>query len=83
MSAAQVRRTVTTKTDIVEFGLNPFPDVTTATLPRAYQLAVLGLYRLSRISADRALELLRGTFDVDDLPERRQGNENEIWNYTS
>ena len=53
------------------------------TLPVVFQRAVLRLFRDERISRERALMLLQGTFDDDDLPARRPRREDEFWTFVS
>lgn len=78
-----VRRTTTTKADIVELGLFIPNDLEDTTLPAPFQRAVLRAFRDERISRERALELLRDTFTDDDLPALRPRREDEIWNFVS
>jgi Zn-dependent peptidase ImmA (M78 family) len=77
--AASIRQVSTTRTDIIEFGLNVPTEMEGTTLPVVFQKAVLRLFRDERISRERALILLQGTFDDDDLPARRPRREDEIW----
>lgn len=78
-----VRDVRTTKADIVEHGLVVAYDLEGSALPRRYERAVLALYRDERISAERALGLLRGTFRPEDLPSLRPVHEGEIWSIVS
>lgn len=81
---ASVRRCRTTKTDIVEMNLCvPLEELEGASVPRPFSLAVLRLVRDERISRERALELLQGTFDETDLPDIRERRPDEIWNFVS
>lgn len=79
----QVRATRTTKADIIEHDLYVPTDLQDTSLPLPYQRAVLRLFRDERISAHRALGLLRGTFEEADLPPLRTRREDEIWHYVS
>jgi len=81
--AAVVRGVTTTRADIVEFGLYVPADLEGTSLPVPYQKAVLRAFRDERISRERALELLYGTFVDDDLPDLRARREDEIWNFVS
>ncbi|WP_020392513.1 helix-turn-helix domain-containing protein [Kribbella catacumbae] len=81
--AAAVRRVATTRADIVEFGLYVPGEVEETRLPLPYQKAVLRAFRDERISRERALELLHGTFADSDLPSLRVRREDEIWNFVS
>ncbi|MFY1586911.1 helix-turn-helix domain-containing protein [Micromonospora sp. WMMD734] len=81
---AAVRRYRTTQTDIVEMGLNvPPEELAGTTVPRPFARAVLRLVRDERISRERALDLLQGTFDEADLPQVRQRRADEIWRFVS
>lgn len=77
--AEQVRRVQTTRADIVEKNLVVRDEFAPVWLPRPYEQAVLRLYRSETISGDRALGLLRETFDADELPELPPAPESEIW----
>jgi Zn-dependent peptidase ImmA (M78 family)/DNA-binding XRE family transcriptional regulator len=81
--AALIRQVSTTRADIIEFGLNVPREMEGTTLPVVFQKAVLRLFRDERISRERALMLLQGTFDEDDLPARRPRREDEIWTFVS
>jgi Zn-dependent peptidase ImmA (M78 family)/transcriptional regulator with XRE-family HTH domain len=78
-----VRATRTTKADIVSHGLNPSYELDGITVPTNVAQSVLSQYRKERISAERALELLYGTFEREDLPPLPPGHENEIWSLLS
>lgn len=78
-----IRRVQTKQADIVEKNLVVRDELTPVTLPRRYQQAVLKLYRREAITADRALGLLRGTFDPDALPDLPPAPEAEIWEVAS
>jgi len=78
-----IRAVRTTKADIVEYGLRIAYDLDGVTLPRAYEKAVIALYRKERISAERTLALLRGTFEFDDLPALLPTHRDEIWSVVS
>lgn len=65
----EVRQCRTTQADIVEMNLHvPLEELAGLTVPRPFARAVLRLVRDERISRERALELLQGTFDEADLP---------------
>lgn len=67
--AAGERNRQTTKSDIVEMNLHvPLEEVKGTTLPQPFARAVVRLVRDERISRERALELLQGTFANGDLP---------------
>lgn len=74
-----IRSVRTTKTDIIEHGLSIPYDLDAVGLPRVYEKAVLDLYRKQRISAERAVALLHGTFTADDLPAVADAHPDEIW----
>ena len=81
---ASVRRWRTTKTDMIEMNLYvPLEELEGTTVPRPFSLAVLQLVRDERISRERALELLQGTFEDADLPGIRERRPDEIWNFVS
>ncbi|WP_459384108.1 helix-turn-helix domain-containing protein [Arthrobacter humicola] len=81
---ARIRRTRTTKADIIELDLHvPLEELSETSVPKPFALAVVGLVRDERISRDRALELLQGTFDETDLPAPRERRPEEIWNFVS
>jgi Zn-dependent peptidase ImmA (M78 family) len=74
----------TTQADIVEMNLYvPLEELDGTTVPRDFARAVLQLVRDERISRDRALELLQGTFDEADLPRIRARRQDEIWKFVS
>ncbi|MFN3690472.1 MAG: helix-turn-helix domain-containing protein [Fimbriimonadales bacterium] len=82
--AARVRLARTKQADIVEFGLHlPIEELSATSVPRAYALAVLRLVREERISRERALDLLKGTFSESDLPAVRERRPDEIWNFVA
>ncbi|GII78454.1 hypothetical protein Sru01_34360 [Sphaerisporangium rufum] len=81
--AALIRGVTTTRADIVEFGLIVSVDLEGTSLPVSYQKAILRAFRDERISQERALELLRGTFTECDLPPRRKRRVDEIWKFVS
>ena len=81
--ADDIRRVQTKKADIVEKNLVVPRELEPVSLPRAYEQAVLKLYRREVITADRALGLLHGTFDEDALPDRPAMPDAEIWVVTS
>jgi hypothetical protein len=83
-TVALVRRYRTTQTDIVEMNLYvPLEEMEGITVPRPFARAVLRLVRDERISPERALDLLQGTFDEADLPHIRERRTDEIWNFVS
>ncbi len=82
-AASLIRGVSTTRTDIVEFGLNVPLEMEGTSLPVVFQKAVLRLFREERISRVRTLMLLQDTFDDDDLPTRRVRREDELWNFVS
>jgi Zn-dependent peptidase ImmA (M78 family)/transcriptional regulator with XRE-family HTH domain len=81
--AAAVRTIRTTRADIVEFGLYVPTELEGLSLPVPFQKAVLRAFRDERISRERALELLCGTFEDADLPALRERREHELWNFVS
>jgi Zn-dependent peptidase ImmA (M78 family)/transcriptional regulator with XRE-family HTH domain len=81
--AEEIRRVQTKQADIVEKNLVVRNELAPVALPRLYEQAVLKLYRREVITADRALGLLRGTFNHDSLPVLPPAPEAEIWEVTS
>jgi Zn-dependent peptidase ImmA (M78 family) len=83
-TVAAVRRYRTTQTDIIEMNLHvPLEELEQTSIPRKFARSVLRLVRDERISRDRALELLQGTFDEADLPPIRERRPDEIWTFVS
>jgi Zn-dependent peptidase ImmA (M78 family)/transcriptional regulator with XRE-family HTH domain len=83
-TTALVRSCRTTKADIIELNLYaPLEELAGTTVPRSFSLAVLRLVRDERISRERALDLLQGTFEEADLPNIRERRPDEIWNFVS
>ncbi|GAA4766325.1 hypothetical protein GCM10023329_10620 [Streptomyces sanyensis] len=78
-----IRRVQTKQADIVEKNLVVRDELAPVALPRAFEQAVLKLYRREVITSDRALGLLRGTFKESSLPTLPSGSEAEIWEVTS
>lgn len=81
--AAQVRTTKTTRADIVEHDLVISDELQEGQLPREYEAAVLRLFTSDRISEDRALDLLMGTWEAAELPELPKLSESAIWQFVS
>jgi Zn-dependent peptidase ImmA (M78 family)/transcriptional regulator with XRE-family HTH domain len=81
--ADDVRRVQTKQADIVEKNLVVRDELASVALPRPYEQAVLRLYRREVVTAERALGLLRGTFDEDSLPTLPPAPEREMWEVTS
>jgi Zn-dependent peptidase ImmA (M78 family) len=81
--ANDIRVVQTKKADIVEKNLLVVHELEPVSLPRTYEQAVLRLYRRETVTADRALELLLGTFDEDALPNQPPAPDAEIWVVTS
>jgi len=80
----EIRLCRPTRGDFVEFGLHPEPqELADISLPLPFQRAVVQLYRAEKIGIDRALDLLQGTYGESDLPPRRQGIEQDLWQYVS
>ena len=57
-----------TQADYFEIGLRFASELEPVALPPAYSKAAIHAYRRGVISADRVVEFLRGTVQVDDLP---------------
>lgn len=82
-SLSVIRNTTTTRADIIEYDLVVARDLAGTTLPRRYEKAVLSLYRAERISAARAVDLLRDTLTEAGLPALPPVDANEIWKFVS
>lgn len=83
-TVAAVRDYRTTRADLVEMNLYvPLEELAGTTVPRLFALAVLRLVRDERISRERALDLLQGTFEDADLPPIRPRRPDEIWTFVS
>lgn len=67
------------KADFIELNLHVPGDLEGTTMPPSFELSVLKLYRAETISASRALQLLRGTYDYQDLPDRPLNPESAAW----
>ena len=78
---ATVRDTVTRKADILEHDLFVPTDLDPPVLPTPYVKAVIKAYRGEEISAARALELLLGTWEQNDLPELPMLPADAIWSF--
>jgi hypothetical protein len=63
--------------------LVPLEELTGTTVPRPFARAVLCLVRDERISRERALDLLQGTFSEADLPPVRERRPDEIWEFVA
>ena len=66
-STLEVRRP--TSADYIELGLSYATELDPPQLPAAFARAALRAYRHNKIGRQRALELLRGTLEADELPE--------------
>jgi Zn-dependent peptidase ImmA (M78 family)/DNA-binding XRE family transcriptional regulator len=83
-TVAAVRDYRTTRADLVEMNLYvPLAELEGTTVPRSFARAVLRLVREERISRERALDLLQGTFEEVDLPPVRERRPDEIWTFVS
>lgn len=83
-TVARVRNVRTTQADIVEMNLYvPLQEMAGTTVPGPFARAVLRLVRDERISRERALDLLQGTFDESELPRGRDRRADEIWDFVS
>ncbi|MBS1906187.1 MAG: helix-turn-helix domain-containing protein [Actinobacteria bacterium] len=81
--AGQIRHFKTTSADMIEHDLYPHDDMAGTTQPRAYQQAVLRLVRQELLAGARALELLWGTVDENDLPAPHIPEDTDIWQFVS
>jgi transcriptional regulator with XRE-family HTH domain/Zn-dependent peptidase ImmA (M78 family) len=83
MQANMIRGVHTRRADIIEKNLLVHDELAPIWMARAYEQAVLALFRRESISADRALHLLQGALDREDLPDLPPVSEDEIWAFTS
>jgi len=67
--ADEIRAVRTRRADMVEHALVVPTDLAPPDLPSAYVKAVLKAYTDEEVTAARALDLLLGTWNEDDLPE--------------
>lgn len=82
--ASEVRTYRHGKADFIELNLYaPTEELEGTSVPRGFANSVLKLLRSNKVSRERALSLLRGTFDEADLPEPRRKHRDEIWKYVS
>lgn len=79
--AGQIRKYRTTRADIVELNLVTDDELAAPFLARAYEEAVLRLYRQEVVSAARATDLLFDTWNDSDLPELPELPESAIWDF--
>ncbi|MEU0741794.1 XRE family transcriptional regulator [Streptomyces sp. NPDC006134] len=77
--AEDIRQVQTRRADIVEKDLVVSDELAPVSLPRAYEQAVLTLYRKEAVTEGRALGLLLGTFDSASLPELPPVPASGIW----
>lgn len=61
-----------TRADYVEGGVILREELVPPAIPPGYGQAVMRAYKRHKVSAERALELLRGTLHVNELPARAQ-----------
>lgn len=80
-TANQVRGVRTTRADIVELNLVVTDELSPPCLPRAYERAVLRLYREETVSPARAIDLLLDTWDEASLPPLPRLPEDAIWSF--
>lgn len=79
IQAREIRSTRAVKADFIELDLHIPIDLDGRSLPPSFELAVLALYRAETISSARAVQLLQGTYDDQDLPERPTNPESAAW----
>lgn len=82
-TANDIRAVQTTQTDMITHDLYPSDEMAGTTQPRVYQKHVIALFEAEKLSRERTLDLLDGTFDDDDLPDLPPRQEQEIWEYVS
>lgn len=77
--AREIRSTRALKADYIELDLHVPSDLDGVGLPPSFELAVLALYRAESISSARAVQLLRGNYEDQDLPDRPTKAEAAAW----
>lgn len=77
--AHEIRSIRPVKADFIELDLHIPIDMDGTSLPRSFELAVLTLYRAETISSARAVELLQGNYEDQDLPDRPTNPESAAW----
>lgn len=75
----EVRNTKTSKSDFIEFGLFDPHEMEGTSVPPNFGQVVIKLFKQKRLSAERALSLLQGTLEYEDLPLVEPAHESEIW----
>ncbi|GII87280.1 DNA-binding protein [Sphaerisporangium siamense] len=82
--AHQVRSVRTTKSDIVEFNLVVWEEISPSPyLPKPYIASILRLYRNATISGARATDLLMDAWNEEDLPVVDPLPDSAIWQFVS
>ncbi|MXZ97970.1 MAG: ImmA/IrrE family metallo-endopeptidase [Acidimicrobiaceae bacterium] len=81
--ADEIRASRTRRADIVEHALVVPTDLAPPDLPSAYVKAVLEAYTSEEVTAARALDLLLGTWNEDDLPELPLLPAEAVWSFVS
>lgn len=81
--ADEIRATRTRRADIVEHALVVPADLAPPDLPSVYVKAVIKAYTSEEITAARALDLLLGTWNEDDLPELPLLPAEAVWSFVS
>lgn len=79
VTAGRIRSYRHTKPDFIELDLVKRSDLEAGSLPASYERAVLSMYRADKISADRALDLLLGSYDEADLPQLDPLPDGAMW----
>ncbi len=78
-----VRETRIRKADILEHDLFVPTDLSPPELPTLYVKAAIKAYRSEEISSARAVDLLLGTWEENDLPELPMLPREAIWSFVS
>ncbi|HVK25632.1 MAG TPA: XRE family transcriptional regulator [Actinokineospora sp.] len=79
--AGFIRSVRTTRADIVDFDLVPRDELRPVTLAKAYEAAVLRMFRNETVSPARATDLLFDSWEENELPELPRLPENAIWKF--
>ncbi|WP_191255549.1 helix-turn-helix domain-containing protein [Amycolatopsis oliviviridis] len=76
-----IRAARTTRADIVDLNLVTSDELAPPFMNRAYEEAILKLYRQEVVSSARATDLLFDEWQEDDLPELQQAPESAVWKF--
>ncbi len=76
---ARLRASAPTRAEFMQaLGWTPEPDLESARVPPRYADAVLSAWRQGLVTSARAVELMHGRIEEDDLPRRMEDDE-DLW----